>query len=236
MAGTQPGLRSAVVIRADRLDRALGHLVLLPTPKDAEDRAAYLDRLHPVERAHAATLGVARQPTWIAGRVALRLGMADLGINAPDPILATSRGAPAVGDEVVASISHKDSHAVALVYPRNPDAARHYVGVDLEGTAPRAYDISRRILTSSELTVLAALPEDKRQLAVTLRFSIKEALYKALDPFVQRFVGFHEIEVNVDPKGCVRVVAAPAGFAFLANYEMWQQHWLSTASVNCLPP
>ncbi len=38
-----------------------------------------------------------------------------------------------------------------------------------------------------------------------LRFSIKESIYKALDPYVHRYVGFHEAEVHPDLQGTARV-------------------------------
>jgi 4'-phosphopantetheinyl transferase EntD len=46
---------------------------------------------------------------------------------------------------------------------------------------------------------------DARAREVLLRFSAKEAIYKALDPFVRRYVGFLEVEVTPRPDGTADV-------------------------------
>ncbi len=71
-----------------------------------------------------------------------------------------------------------------------------HVGVDLEHR-PTARDlarpsIARRILTAPELDALAELDADPlaQRERVILSFAIKEAVYKAIDPTVQRYVQF----------------------------------------------
>jgi phosphopantetheinyl transferase (holo-ACP synthase) len=55
--------------------------------------------------------------------------------------------------------------------------------------------IANRVLTERELDALGALPADRAWIALTARFAIKEAIYKAIDPFVRRYVGFREAEI-----------------------------------------
>ncbi len=71
-------------------------------------------------------------------------------------------------------------------------------------------DIASRVLTSDEL---AAIPPSglERAAAVLLRFSAKEAIYKALDPWVHRFVAFHEASVSHAPDGALSGRLALAG-------------------------
>ena len=104
-------------------------------------------------------------------------------------------------------MSHKRTMAVALC-ARETDP-RATIGVDVEDLRPLLTDIAPRVLTSDEL---AALPPQgpARDAAVLLAFSAKEAIYKALDPWVHRFVGFQEASVarSVDGSLTARLALA----------------------------
>ncbi len=152
--------------------------------------------LLPEERAYAASLGGPRRRTWMGGRIALRQALVREGIDAP-PVLADGRGAPALPPGVAGSVSHKEDLAVALV-AREGSAK---LGVDVERDAPGKLDISKKVLTDEELAELAKLGSAERAREVLLRFSAKEAVYKALDPFVHRYVGFREVAVTPLPSG-----------------------------------
>jgi enterobactin synthetase component D len=153
-------------------------------------------RLHPDEANHAATLHPRRQTARIAGRLALRAALAGLGAP-PDPLLPDDRGAPRVPAGMVGSISHKRSLAVGL-------ASRECgwtVGVDVEQRQMGRQDITGRVLTEAECAGLGGLDAEARGRAVMLRFSLKESIYKAIDPHVRRYVGFHEVDLVVLPDG-----------------------------------
>jgi enterobactin synthetase component D len=176
---------------AFRLDLPHGRCVGVAIPDVLSDAA--LADLRPEERAHAATLSPARRPTWVAGRLALRAALDDLGLDA-GPLLATDRGAPLLPAHAVGSISHKRALAVGLASPR----ADGELGVDLELVAPLRVDIARRVLTPEELAALGNTPSHED---VLLRLSCKESIYKALDPYVRRYVAFHEATVAPHPDG-----------------------------------
>jgi 4'-phosphopantetheinyl transferase EntD len=169
-------------------DSAFGRLVAMPLP--ARDEAALL----PEERAHADGLPEARRATWVGGRLALRAALDALGVTA-GPLLATPRGAPALPAGVAGSISHKETLAVALA-ARAPGGETLGIDVELEPAlrAPRA-DIAPKILTPVELARVDALAPAERAREVRVAFAAKEAVYKALDPWVQRFVSFQEVEI-----------------------------------------
>jgi 4'-phosphopantetheinyl transferase EntD len=159
--------------------------------------------LHPEEAAFARTLPEARRAGWVGGRVALRAALArvsDGGIEVAGPILATPRGAPLLPPGAIGSVSHKRAIAVALA-AREP-SPRATIGIDVEELRPLRVDVAGRVLTPEER---AALPADgvARDAAVLLAFSAKEAIYKALDPWVQRFVAFHEASVGRASDGAV---------------------------------
>jgi enterobactin synthetase component D len=190
------------------LDLPHGHLVGVDIPPVLTDefRAA----LHPDELAYASALGEGRQASFAAGRVALRAAIlaADPGAAArlaAMPYLPAPDGGPTLPPGVLASISHKRRLAVALAALAGPDDAGAALGVDLEDDRPLRVDISRRVLTEGELRRAAALPPSERDRNLIQHFSLKEALYKAVNGFGLAHVTFHNVEVTqIAADGCAR--------------------------------
>lgn len=178
--------------------RAVG--LTIPGAHELEGLAALLE---PEELDRAMTWAAARRRTWMAGRAALRIALRRSGLPAP-AVLTDERGAPVLPPGVLGSVSHKETIAVALVTPSAPGSGAR-IGVDIELDEPLRVDIARKVLTDDERAELAALAEADVSAEVRLRFSAKEALYKALDPFVRRYVGFHEVSVRPLPDGTSRV-------------------------------
>jgi phosphopantetheine--protein transferase-like protein len=175
---------------------------------------AALARLAVAERAHAETLPPGRAVTWVGGRLALRAALHALGADAaartaPDtdvaPILSDDRGAPVLPAGVVGSISHKDGLAVALASVE--DGWR--VGVDVELLRPSRHDIAPRVLDADERAALVGLDEAARRAEVLVRFALKEAVYKALDPSLRRYIGFHEVQTRRDHQGALHASFLP---------------------------
>jgi 4'-phosphopantetheinyl transferase EntD len=127
--------------------------------------------------------------TFAAGRRALCEALGDA--VEPAQIGRDDRGAPVV-PRGYGSIAHKAGaeRVVAAAI-----AADHLVGIDVERALPPRQSIERRILTPREL---AALGDDRRR--VSLVFAIKEAIYKAVDPVVRRYVGFTEVELDLEAR------------------------------------
>jgi enterobactin synthetase component D len=157
--------------------------------------SAAVAALPEAERRHVETLPEARRASWTGGRIALRAALTDLGIGA-GPILSTPRGAPLLPAGARGSISHKDSLAVALAARAGADQGAWRLGIDIERVAPGKLDISKRVLRPEELSYLPP-PEDPRRIEeLAFAFSAKEAIYKALDPFLARYVSFQEVAVE----------------------------------------
>jgi enterobactin synthetase component D len=217
----------------------------------APELGAALAALHPEERAVAETLAPIRQGEWVGGRTALRLALQQLQLADDAPLLRDDRGAPRLPPGAMGSISHKQRWAAALVAPHHPDRS---LGLDLELIRPTRVDISRRVLTERELAGLAGLAElderaeraglaeldhHERSLAVTLRFSIKEAIYKAIDPWVRRYVGFREVELDVHDDGTAEVRCVDPRLVGLQIEATWTRlptllpaMWLCTAQAS----
>jgi 4'-phosphopantetheinyl transferase EntD len=217
------------------------------------DHAVSTGSLHPLEASFARSLPAPRRATFVAGRQALReavmrnraLGNSDLGKGAvgergwgngavgergwgnSEPILRTHRGAPALPAAITGSVSHKRTLAIAAVAPRV--GSLQHLGLDLE-QRPTADDlrrpsIARKILTAREYAQVEARGVDTlegREL-VLVHFALKEAVYKAIDPFVERYVRFTEVELEVSdaddvqvtlhlPEEAVAAVRVQAGF------------------------
>jgi enterobactin synthetase component D len=182
------------------------------------------------EAEHARTLRGYRQVQFVGGRIALRLACEQLGVR-PPPLLSDERGAPRVPDGVVGSISHKNTLALAMA----AKAGYGTLGVDVEDYGPPRPAIAPRVLTAQELAEVQDLPEDRRWFAILLRFSIKESIYKALDPYVRRYVGFHEAVVTPDLHGGADVSLALANgegpFDVEARYEWLRGRILTSVRI-----
>jgi 4'-phosphopantetheinyl transferase EntD len=152
--------------------------------------------LHPEERRHLITLAPGRQPAFAAGRVALRAALQAQALPDDVPLLPDERGAPRLPTGALGSISHKRTLALALAAPHPAGAPPAALGLDLEDDRPLRVDISRRVLTSVERAELAASPGDHRDRDLITRFCLKEAFYKAVNPFVRRYVSFLDVRVE----------------------------------------
>ena len=185
-------------------DLPAGRCVAVSLP-EADDFAAP-PSLHPDEAAFVHSSPPARRRTFIGGRVALRAALASLGAGADETaaaILSTPRGAPAMPPGFVGSVSHKRELAIAIVARAEP-TPRTTIGIDVEVARPLRADIAPRVLTPDERAALSHLAGEARDLAVLLRFAAKEAIYKAVDHWVQRLVSFQEVEIVPAPGGGLR--------------------------------
>lgn len=198
-----------------------------PVPDDV------LARLPPAEAVHARSLRAYRQVSFVGGRLALRQACAQLGHQVP-PILPDARNRPQLPVSLAGSISHKKDLAIGMVSP----ASLGTLGVDLEDYQPQRLGIASQVLSPRELAEIAELPDNRRWIALLVRFSIKESIYKALDPYVHRYVGFHEAEVEPDLQGGARVRLQLANgegpFGVDARYEWLHGRLLTSVRIRPL--
>jgi 4'-phosphopantetheinyl transferase EntD len=187
-----------------RLDLPHGRCVgvALPEWDVASDALAYAEvrALAEEERRHLETLPEGRRVNWAGGRIALHAALADLGVDA-GPILSTPRGAPQLPARARGSISHKESLAVALAARAEVDEHASRLGIDIERVVPGKLDISKRVLRPDELAFLPPPGDPRRTEELAFAFSAKEAIYKALDPFLARYVSFQEVAVDRSSDG-----------------------------------
>ena len=193
-----------------------------------------LEQLHPEERAYAIDLRGFRQVHWVGGRLAARGALQILGCGGP-PILTDPWGAPTSRQDLSISISHKRHMAVALV-------ARHEhgsLGVDLEDLSPVREGIEGRVLRPEEIQEVQSLSASRRWISTLIRFSIKEAIYKALAPRHRRYIGFQEAAVFPDLDGTAKVTlhleSGPSPKKLEARYVWLRRSVLSTVRAKWAP-
>jgi len=138
---------------------------------------------------------------FVGGRIGLRRACEQLGVR-PPALLIDERGAPVLPDGMVGSVSHKRTLAVAMV-ANDRDGT---LGIDLEEYGPQRLGIMGHVLTEDEVRDIEMLPDDRKWIALLIRFSLKESIYKAVDPYVKRYVGFQEAKVTPDLYGRAAVV------------------------------
>ena len=148
--------------------------------------------LLPDEIAFCSGLDARRKISFAGGRLALRSALTILGLE-PVSSLPNPRGAPIVPSGYRGSISHKDEVALAGA---TVDSG-WTLGVDLEVYQPERSRIASKVLTDDELGDIEEMIGTDRWNAILQRFSLKEAIYKAIDPIVERYVSFKEVSVTL---------------------------------------
>lgn len=134
-----------------------------------------------------------RQTEFLAGRLCAREAMRQLDGRLYVPDLGEDR-APVWPADLCGSITHSQGWAAAIVASR-----QHWRGLGLDAenllSHERATRLAGEILTAEELAQMAAEPVDQHALRVTLTFSIKEALFKALYPLVLKRFYFEDAQL-----------------------------------------
>jgi enterobactin synthetase component D len=145
-----------------------------------------------------------RQAEFLAGRICARAALLRLDGRACVPAIGEDR-APVWPAHVSGSITHSTGRAAAIVAQKQDWQG---LGMDLENLLDpeRAERLAGEILTPAELLRMATAPQDDRALLVTLTFSMKESLFKALYPIVgQRFYFEHAEIVEWSHSGQARL-------------------------------
>jgi enterobactin synthetase component D len=145
-----------------------------------------------------------RQTEFLAGRLCAYEALGRISGEPCIPAVNEDRS-PRWPAGVVGSITHGAGWAATVVARRSQWRG---VGLDVEKQIPavRADRLVAEILTPRELEDYAVLDETQRARLVTLTFSIKESLFKALYPLVNKRFYFQEAElIHHDSSGYARL-------------------------------
>lgn len=139
-----------------------------------------------------------RRREYFYGRLCARAAIREIkpGFNG---IIGTNEDrSPEWPSDIVGSISHCDDFAVCVCSSTNHSLA---VGVDVEYIMSEevANNIASNLIRENELGI-ESIADWSFEAKLTLAFSAKESLYKALSPLVRNFFGFESAElVSIDP-------------------------------------
>ncbi len=207
-----------------------GHVLgfALPPPDDASAVESLVAALHDDERGPVRRFAVRRKLTYAGGRYAMRALLRRLAL-ADAPILTDERGAPILPATVRGSISHKDELACALI---TTDTTA-YFGVDVEGLPGPSDELASHILSARELAQVQGMGDAQRALELSLRFSAKESIYKALDPYVRRYVAHGEVEVTPRADGGADIWSEvfPPGLHVDVTWRKYDDFVLTTCRI-----
>lgn len=145
-----------------------------------------------------------RQAEYLAGRLCAREALRRATGTATVPAVGADR-APQWPAAVCGSITHGSGWAAAVVAPHS---SWRGLGLDVEKIMPasRAERLAGEILTPGELFRLESLPAAQRARRISLTFSLKESLFKALYPLVNKRFYFQEAElIHHDNSGYARL-------------------------------
>lgn len=158
-----------------------------------DDRAV---ALFPEEEAMVARAVPKRRREFASGRECAHRALEALGLPAA-PILAGNRGEPIWPAGVVGSIAHcRGYRGCALA--RASDLAA--LGIDAEPHEPLPEGLVARVAGTEERSALAELARAEPAIAWDrLLFSAKESLYKAWYPLTERWLGFEDAVLTIDP-------------------------------------
>jgi enterobactin synthetase component D len=177
---------------------------------------------------------VKRQAEFVAGRVVAGDGLAALGLSRVEIPIGPHRS-PVWPEGVIGSISHNNCLAVATV--RLQQEGR-FVGIDVETMIPdvQCTDIKRMILHSDDYKYLTLNQLSQSQL-MTLIFSAKESLFKAVYPSIKRYLEFHDARVvglNVaEKKMGLELLVETAGLMIPQQYEV-DFYWLGECVITLI--
>ncbi|MBF9002469.1 MULTISPECIES: 4'-phosphopantetheinyl transferase family protein [Vibrio] len=139
-----------------------------------------------------------RKAEFVAGRTAANDALCSLGYSDFFIEIGEHR-APIWPDSVVGSISHSDDLAIATCAMKSDCQA---IGVDVQEqlTTQEVSDVGPMVVNQQEARCLASLNDDAQcsydqAQQLTMAFSAKESLFKALYPRVKRYLDFSDAKL-----------------------------------------
>lgn len=175
-----------------------------------------------------------RQSEFLAGRLCAREAMHRLDGRVRVPALGDDR-APVWPSDLCGSITHSTGRAAAIVAPRT---AWRGLGMDMEQmlSVERATRLCGEILTPAETS---RLREGYEALQITLTFSAKESLFKALYPLMGVRFYFEDAELlewSTDGRARLRLLTDLSddwarGSELDAQFGLHDGHLLSLVTV-----
>lgn len=152
--------------------------------------------LHPSEAEIVGRAVEKRRREFATGRACARAALERLGLP-PGPIPSGEKGEPLWPAGVAGSITHCDGYRACAVARQTELLA---IGIDAEPHAPLPDGLLPDIARPEERPPLAALARARPDVHWDrLLFSAKESVYKAWFPLAERWLGFEDARLEIDP-------------------------------------
>jgi enterobactin synthetase component D len=134
-----------------------------------------------------------RQAEYFAGRYLAAEAMASYDIH-HFKLIADANRCPLWPSSLVGSITHTNNYAACIAANKADIAA---IGIDAQDilSDERAERLQSRIIDSAETRIISQ-SELSAALGLSLCFSAKEAIYKALYPRIQQYFGFNAAKLH----------------------------------------
>ena len=168
---------------------------LVPPPVNAIDRLGEDADAAPLPEEEFLLEGAvaARRAEFATARACARQALRNLGLPA-GPILRGDKREPLWPTGIVGSITHCTGYRAAAVARADEVLT---IGIDAEPNAAIEARVAARVLDDAERAWIAGAPPGIHW--DRLIFSAKESVYKAWFPLTQRWLGFDEAHVAIDP-------------------------------------
>jgi 4'-phosphopantetheinyl transferase EntD len=183
---TSPPLRASTTL----IDPLFMHSVVTAeaAPRNVDDQ------LFPEELAYLESAVPKRRFEFGTARLCARQALAALGVP-PAALVPHKDRQPAWPEGVVGSISHTDGYCAVVVAPSPPMRS---IGLDVEKLQTVEARLEQMILTPKEMAFVNAHAPSRRDDLIILHFSAKEAYYKCQYPVTETFLGFHDVELELE--------------------------------------
>jgi len=135
-----------------------------------------------------------RRQEFLLGRAAASRALTQIGIDPPPPVGKGQFREPIWPDGVVGSISHSGETAIAAVALQSFSDG---IGIDLEIIREQR-DISQRLCQGPEYAWVHE-HQDKAAERLTILFSAKESLFKAIFPMYGKYFWYKDVELSWNP-------------------------------------
>lgn len=181
---------------------------------DAAPETLFPEEMSPIERAVPR-----RKIEFALGRTCARRALAELGVP-PTPIPTNADRSPRWPPGICGSITHSKSIVVAAV------AFRGYagIGIDVEPGGPLEPDLVNHVCTNAEQAALRRDSGDIDLQMAKIVFCAKEAVYKCFYPSIRKWIGFEEVEIDIDKSAGTFAVDRVYGETLAEWFAMCGRH------------
>ena len=137
-----------------------------------------------------------REAEFRAGRACAREALSRIGIDGW-PLIPAATREPQWPADVVGSITHSGTYCAAAVARTSRCAG---IGIDVEATGRVGDELAPAVCSRSELAALGKCSSGGRRELLTLIFSAKESVFKAIFPRQRLFLEFSDVGIEFEPE------------------------------------